>query len=369
MSPKFQIYLTIAAKLIGIGSLSQIELIFLRRFMPMNLQTRLKALSQLGQWFKEIQEDELSALSSAAANENNWFTLQNIQKAFDAWGEALSPEDLNQWVSQYSFNVSNKKVGLVCAGNIPLVGLHDVISVLVSGHQVMIKYSSQDSILMRRVISELCEIESGFKEMIIEVERLNEADAVIATGSDNSARYFKHYFSQKPHIIRQNRVSVGILQGDESEDQLERLGKDIFTYFGLGCRNVSKLYIPEGFDLPRLIKSLEAYENTLEHHKYRNNYDYNKSIYLVNKEPHLDSGFFLMRESEDLVSPISVIYYETYKHEAELSLKISAQKDKIQCMVSAEGWYEGSLNFGTAQSPALWDYADGVDTLEFLSQL
>lgn len=337
--------------------------------MPMNLQTRLKAFGQLGQWFNNIEGEELSDLSAAAANENNWFTPQNIQKAFEAWAEALKPEDLKQWVSHYSFTETKQKIGLVCAGNIPLVGLHDVLSVLISGHQAMIKYSSQDSILMRRVIAQLCEIEAEFKDLIIEAERLNEADAVIATGSDNSARYFKHYFSQKPHIIRQNRVSVGILQGDESEEQLNYLGEDIFTYFGLGCRNVSKLYIPEGFDLPHLIESLASYANTLEHHKYRNNYDYNKSIYLVNKEPHLDSGFFLLRESSDLVSPISVIYYESYKSEVELSLKLSAQQDKIQCIVSAGAWYEGSLNFGTAQSPALWDYADGVDTLEFLSQL
>lgn len=335
----------------------------------MELEKRVRAFIQLGNWFREQKGESLDHLCQLAANQNNWFTKEGIQKSFAAWANALQAEKLEQWVAPYQFKDQRKKTGLVLAGNIPLVGLHDVLSVLISGNVACIKYSSQDSILMKAVLKALIDIEPGFKELIQEVERLNDVDAVIATGSDNSARYFKHYFANKPHIIRQNRVSIGIVNGQESTKDFEDLGEDIFTYFSLGCRNVSKVFVPKDFSLPTLIGSMDKFSSALDHHKYRNNYDYNKSIYLVNKEPHLDSGFFMMKESQELVSPISVVFYEYYSSEAELSLKLSALQEKIQCIVSEDGWYEGSLPFGTAQSPELWDYADGVDTLEFLSSL
>lgn len=337
--------------------------------MEMSLDNRVTALAKLGNWFANREPIWFEGLCQSASNQNNWFTAESIEKSFEAWAEALQPEKLHEWLASYKFGKTSKKVGLVLAGNIPLVGLHDVLSVLVSGHIACLKYSSQDSILMKTVLNTLIQIEPAYKEQIIEVERMNDVDAVIATGSDNSARYFKHYFGKHPHIIRQNRVSVGIVNGEEDKEDFEKLGEDIFTYYSLGCRNVAKVYLPEGFDLPKLIGSMDKFSKALDHHKYRNNYDYNKSIYLVNKEVHLDSGFFLMRESEELVSPISVLFYETYKSEAGLALKLSAQQDKIQCTVSKDGWFEGSLPFGTAQCPELWDYADGVDTLEFLSGL
>ena len=262
-----------------------------------------------------------------------------------------------------------KKIGLILAGNIPLVGLHDLLSVLISGHIAAIKLSSQDSVLIRFVINELKSIENQFEEQIQIVEQLKDAEAVIATGSDNTARYFKYYFGQKLHIIRQNRTSIAILRGNESSKELKALGTDIFSYYGLGCRNVSKVFIPKGYDLKQLVDGLMSYEDIIDHHKFRNNYDYNKSIYLVNGEPHLDSGFFLMRETEDLVSPISVLYYEHFDSEAQLALKLSTIKDKIQCMVSKGSRYANTLVLGTAQKPELWDYADGVDTLEFLKSI
>lgn len=335
----------------------------------MDLETRVKTIAELGNWFANQNATEFESLCRAAANQNNWFTKESIEKSFSAWAESLQTKKLSEWISPYTFKSQGKQIGLVLAGNIPLVGLHDVLSVIISGNIACIKYSSQDSVLMKTVLNALVGIQPQFKSQIQEVERLNDVDAVIATGSDNSARYFKHYFGGKPNIIRQNRVSVGIINGDESTEDFEALGEDIFTYFGLGCRNVSKVFVPKNFDLPKLIGSMEKFSSALDHHKYRNNYDYNKSIYLVNKEPHLDSGFFMMRESKELVSPISVLFYETYNSEAELSLKLSALQDKIQCTVSKDGWYEGSLPFGTAQCPELWDYADGVDTLEFLTSL
>lgn len=336
----------------------------------MTLEQRISALSQLGNWFRDIENHQLESLVQMAVNQNNWFTKPNVVKAIQAWGAALQEDNVVRWVSPYQLNPDvQKKVGLVLAGNIPLVGLHDLLSVIISGHQAHIKYSSQDRSLMSAVTDQLKAIDNDLSDSIIEIDQLKDIDAVIATGSDNSARYFKYYFSRYPHIIRQNRVSVGILSGKESAGDLQKLGIDIFQYFGLGCRNVAKVFVPSSYPLPELIDALKGTEGILEHHKYRNNYDYNKSIYLVNKEPHLDSGFFLMRESSKLVSPISVIFYEHYENEAELSLKLSAHRDKIQCMVSDNGWYEGSLPFGTAQEPELWDYADGVDTLEFLNSI
>ena len=336
----------------------------------MNLEKRLNALIALGKSFANISSEEFDGLCMRARNENNWFTRINIEKAFAAWANELTEDNLKYWTKNHELNpVSSKKIGLILAGNLPLVGLHDVITVLVSGHIACIKYSSQDKTLMTWVIQKLIETEPDMAEQIEIREQIKAIDAVIATGSDNSARYFNYYFSKMPHVIRQNRVSAAIIKGDESQKELNKLGDDIFQYFGLGCRNIAKLFVPEDYNFIPFIEAQIDNESLLEHHKFRNNYDYNKSIYLVNKEPHLDSGFFLIRESEDMVSPISVLFYETYKSEAELALRLSAVSEKIQCTVSNNEWYSGSFDFGQAQCPALWDYADGVDTLEWLDNL
>ena len=333
----------------------------------MDLKERIKGIASLGKRLTNIPISEFEHLCQRAANENNWFTQPNIKKAFEAWAFELTLEKLEKWTSDHNLNPTEpKKTGLILAGNLPLVGLHDVLTVLVSGHIACIKYSSQDKTLMSWVIETLKSVEPKFADQIEIREQMKDIDAVIATGSDNSARYFNYYFSKMPHIIRQNRVSAAIIKGDESQEDLSRLGDDIFQYFGLGCRNVAKLFVPKGYNFTPLIEAQIAFESVIDHHKFRNNYDYNKSIYLVNKEPHLDSGFFLIRESKETVSPISVLYYEEYKTEAELALKLSTVSEKIQCTVSHKGWYPGSFNFGEAQCPALWDYADGVNTLEWL---
>jgi hypothetical protein len=180
---------------------------------------------------------------------------------------------------------------------------------------------------------------------------------VIATGSDNTARYFEYYFRTKPHIIRKNRSSIAVLTGNETDDQLIALGKDVFSYFGLGCRNVSKLVVPEGYDFTRPLRLWEVYHDVSNHHKYVNNYDYNKSILLINGTHHFDNGFALLTPNEALVSPISVLYYAT---SADLA------SDKIQCIVGSGANY---IPFGTTQEPTLTDYADNVDTLKFLTGL
>lgn len=336
----------------------------------MKVEQRKNGLVALGQQLAKMDEATFESLALQAVNQNNWFTEANVQKAIKAWANSLTTEMIAKWTKGYALNPKDQKtIGLVLAGNIPLVGLHDLLSVLVAGHTAAIKLSSQDSALIRHIISALIAIDPAFEDRIQLVEQLKDADAVIATGSDNTARYFKHYFGKKPNIIRQNRTSIGVIKGDEQAADFEALGEDIFTYYGLGCRNVSKVFVPKDFDLKKLIDGLMPFEPAIEHHKFRNNYDYNKSIYLVNSEPHLDSGFFLMRETKDLVSPISVLFYEFYESEAQLSLNLASIADKTQCIVSKGGWYPNSLNFGEAQSPELWDYADGVNTLEFLDSL
>ncbi|GAB5528029.1 MAG: acyl-CoA reductase [Roseivirga sp.] len=324
----------------------------------------------LGKKILLLSDAEKEELALRAGGQNNWFTPASVSHALQAIGQSLSREALEQFTAGKNLSpVSPKTIGLVMAGNIPMVGFHDLLSVLVAGHKALIKLSSQDTALMLFLINTIKEIEPAFGARIEITERLQGMDATIATGSDNSARYFKHYFAKTPHIIRQNRTSVAVLKGGESTESILALGNDLFLYYGLGCRNVSKVYVPKGYDFVPFIEALNTRSSVLDHHKYRNNYDYNKSIYLVNREPHLDSGFFMLRESQDLVSPISVIFYESYASPAELDLKLAANKDKIQCTVSEHGWYEGSIPFGEAQQPALWDYADGVDTLEFLDGL
>jgi hypothetical protein len=336
----------------------------------MTLKERIEVFHQLGNRLKSLDQNTIDDLCYRAGNGNSWFTPESVKTAINAWASVLEENQLREWTSKYLLTPKiTKKVGLVMAGNIPLVGFHDLLSVLISGHIAFVKLSSQDGFLMQFMINEIKSISEALAQNIILTERMNDAEAIIATGSDNSARYFKHYFASKPHIIRQNRTAIAVLNGEETKEELKAFGADYFQYFGLGCRNVSKVYVPKGYELPRLIDALLGFEKVLDHHKYRNNYDYNKSIYLVNKEPHLDSGFFLMRESPELVSPISVLFYEYYNSPAELDLTLAKHSEKIQCVVSVNGWYEGSLALGKAQNPELWDYADGVDTLEFLSEI
>jgi len=277
----------------------------------MLLKQRIKSFILLGDYLKTLSEDSLQELTSLASNQNPWFTESSIKEAISGISYFLEEKSLHDWVERYTIKeTNNSKIGVIAAGNIPLVCFHDVMTVLISGHHLMIKPSSDDTYLVKFILDQLVKINETFRDKISIVERLNEADAYIATGSDNSARYFKFYFKDKPNLIRSNRSSISIISGQESEEELKALGEDIFQYFGLGCRNVSKVFVPQGYDLSRLLDGLSNYRAVEHHHKYVNNYDYNKSIYLVNGEPHLDNGFLLMRESKELVSPISVLYYE-----------------------------------------------------------
>jgi len=330
----------------------------------MKLSERIDAFAELGKVLHSIEVTDKDNLFRQAGNYNAWFTPEQCDLALTGISKFLVKEDLTQWVMPYNLSLStSREVGVVMAGNIPLVGFHDMLCILISGHHLAAKLSSQDTILMRYVIDALIRIDPRFNEFITLTERMNNVEAVIATGSDNTSRYFEYYFRNIPHIIRKNRSSCALLRGDETEEQLIALGRDVFSYYGLGCRNVSKLYVPKGYDFVKLLDLWPQYSDVSNHHKYVNNYDYNKSILLVNRVPFLDNGFILITENSALVSPISVLYYETYTNTPDLT------SEKIQCVATSTGWSEGSIPFGKTQEPGLTDYADRVDTLKFLTAL
>lgn len=335
----------------------------------MTLKKDIEALAALGDHIKKLPHHEVAELALKARNENSWFTLENVARALTETTNYLNKSKLETWLASYSPVIIPKNIGLVLAGNIPLVGFHDILCVLLSGHNAVVKRSSKDTVLLMYLMEKLEIISPSLASRVSFVERLTEIDAIIATGSDNTARYFHHYFSKYPHIIRKNRSSVGIINGEEASKDLENLGTDIFSYFGLGCRNVSKLFVPQGYKFDFFFECIAPFFTVIDHHKYNNNYDYNKSVLLVNSEPHYDNGFLLLQEYNALVSPISVLFYEQYRSSTELDARIDSFNDKLQCIVSNGGWYPDSIAMGQAQMPELWDYADKVDTMEFLCSL
>lgn len=337
----------------------------------MNLSDRISAFVQLGKLIKNLPENEKEELFWKAENKNSWFTASSCQSALNGVALMLNEEKFTQWVREYGElqTESSKSIGIMMAGNIPAVGFHDLMTVLISGNKACIKLSSADEILMKWIIGQLNSIEPRFADFVEIEEMLKGKDAYIATGSDNSARYFNYYFGKYPSIIRRNRTSIAVLSGNESTQELQALGRDIFQYFGLGCRNVSKIFIRSKEQLQHLLDSLEIFSEVMNHHKYLNNYDYNKSILLVNREDHLDNGFLLVRETTDLVSPISVLFYEIYVDLDQLQIRLDEIRENIQCIVSNPDFYEGAVSFGKAQEPEVWDYADGVNTLRFLQEL
>jgi hypothetical protein len=342
--------------------------IFILNFLKMDQERRIKAFIELGNWIKNIHPDTFETWATQAQASNNWFTKENVTAALDGLALMLEKEKLKEWISAYKMDRGRQwKVGVVMAGNIPFVGFHDMLCVLVSGHVMHAKLSSQDSALMKNIAKVLIEIESGFAERIVFAERLTNIDAVIATGSDNSAKHFKFYFGKIPHIIRQNRTSAAVLTGEESGQELALLGKDILQYFGLGCRNVSKLYVPENYSFTKFFQSIEYLKSFSEHHKYLNNYDYNKSIFLINRIEHFDNGFLMLRESENLFSPISVVHFERYSGIGDLQARLGKWDEKIQILVGSHQIIPEAVAFGQAHSPTVMDYADGVDTMEFLT--
>jgi hypothetical protein len=338
----------------------------------MNLKHRIEIFAKLGDLLNSTYGQQLvEDWAIKASQKNNWFTPQNVKLSIAAISNIyLNKNHLADWCTKYSLEGrSPQKVGVIMAGNIPLVGFHDALSVLISGNILYAKLSSQDDYLLKALFDQLLILEPNFESQIVFAEKMNEVEAIIATGSDNSSNYFEYYFKHIPNIIRRNRISVAILKGDESAETMQKLGVDILQYYGLGCRNVSKLFVNEAFKPDFFYENIENLGDVMLNHKYKNNYDYNRSVLLVNQTIHFDNNFLMLKESTDLVSPISVVFFEKYSSESDLLAKIKANESKIQCILSENAWYSGSLSIGEAQNPSLSDYADGVDTMAFLTSL
>lgn len=336
----------------------------------MTLSDRILLLSSLGnRILSQINKDGLKSVLIAAKNKNGWFTEDNsLLSLKNIANEFLNQNALERFTNAYAIedDIISKKVGIVAAGNIPMVSFHDILCVFLSGNIAFIKRSSTDDVFITYLINQLGELNEEAKAYFQFAERLNAAEAIIATGSDNSARYFNYYFGNKPNIIRKNRTSVAVLTGNESKIELADLGNDIFRYFGLGCRNVSKLLVPKGYDFVPFFEAIEYWNTILIHHKYNNNYDYNKSIYLINLNEHLDNGFLLLKSDENLVSPLGVLFYQEFESAEFLKEYITTNEEKIQCVVGSSGLSFTTIPFGTSQEPSLADFADGVDTMAFL---
>lgn len=349
------------------------------------LQNEIKScFIELGQFLKQFEldnntknetvknnnlfYDNFIELIELSQSHNGWFTPENVYFSIQSWADALTEENLSTWLNRYHFEkVAPKNVGLILAGNIPLVGFHDFLCVLISGHNVLVKTSSNDQHLIKFLANYLIHLDERLSHKIHFIEgKLDNFDAVIATGSNNTARYFEYYFKEKPSIIRKNRNSVAILTGTESKEDLIRLGEDVFRYFGLGCRNVSKLFAPKDYDFKTFFEAMFTYGDIIQYEKYANNYDYNKAVFLMSNFNLLDNEFLLLKEDESYSSTIGTLFYEYYNNIDEITTKLNVDSDKIQCIVSKNA---NHIAFGKTQKPELWDYADNVDTIAFLLNL
>jgi len=335
----------------------------------MNLKKRIDLMVRLGEHI--LAGDELlEAWMSRTFHTNRWFTLENQKESIQAIANRfLNRANLERWTAEYVLEPNQpKSVGLILAGNIPMVGFHDVLSTFIAGHQAQVKLSDKDPFVMKYLFDLLIKLDPSAEPYFRVVDKLKDFKAVIATGSNNTARYFNAYFKHVPNIIRANRTSIAIIDGQETEEDVQALGQDIFRYYGLGCRNVSKLYVPESYDFQFLLEELHSFKSIVLNDKYKNNFDYNYALFEINRTPYINNGCLLLIEDSSLHSRIASLHFEFYKDEKELEHKLDAVKDELQCRVSRTG--EGSnIPFGKAQEPELWDYADGVDTLSFLSSI
>lgn len=342
----------------------------------MNTENQVLGLTRLSQYIKDFlnknQEDyndndsDFELLLKRSEIENPWFTIENQKFALKQWTDLLTEENIADWLKEYQISKTTKRVGLILAGNIPLVGFHDVISVVLSNHIPVIKLSSKDKYMIPFLLKKWNEFSEGNVSFEF-VEKLENFDAVIATGSNNTARYLEYYFKNHLNIIRKNRTSIAVLKGDETEEELKLLAEDIFRYFGLGCRNVTRLFIPQDFVLDRLFESFLDFQEIINHNKYANNYDYNRAVYLLNQDKFWDNNFVMLKEDEKLFSPLSVINFSRYSSLDEVKSFISENEENIQCVVAKEELGLDSIKLGEAQNPGLDTYADNVDTMKFLS--
>jgi hypothetical protein len=353
----------------------------------MTIEQKIKAFARLGDFLnsylsqdsKEPSDEQLSEIFGeriqnaliSSVHYNGWFTMENVKNSISDIAVNLTEKKLSYWLQSYKEELEKpekkKKIGVIMAGNIPLAGFHDMLCVLLSGNIFIGKTSSQDKLHLPLLADILKEIEPGFFSRIIFTnDVIKDIDAVIATGSNNTSRYFEYYFGKYPHIIRKNRNSVAVLDGTETEEEIFRLGEDIFRYFGLGCRNVTKIYVPEDYDFSKLFKGLYDYQWLMNHNKYINNYHYNKTVYMMNTISLLDNNFLILKEDKALASPVGCLFYEKYKDKSEVEKELKNIASQIQCIVAKSLPDTETVNFGFAQKPHLWDYADGIDTMKFL---
>lgn len=341
----------------------------------MNREKQISGLAQLGFYINKFLEvkpenyneidEKFAALLRKSEIENSWFTQESQRFALKQWADLLTEENLNHWLSKYKPSHDSKKVGLILAGNIPMVGFHDVISVILSQHIALIKLSSKDRTILPFLLNKWQEFSEA--ELQYEfVEKLQDFDAVIATGSNNTARYLEYYFKAHLSIIRKNRTSIAVLKGDETPEELQLLAEDIFRYYGLGCRNVTRLFIPQDFVIDGLFENFLNFKEIINHNKYANNYEYNRAIYLLNQERFWDNNFVMLKEDEALFSPLSVINFTRYKNIDEVKSFINENKENIQAIAAKPELGLDSIALGEAQNPDLETYADHVDTMQFL---
>ena len=347
----------------------------------MNLEQRIKAFVQLGDFLSDFtNQKEKSDFSEffkgfeevlkLAYVENGWFTQEYIYESLKGIIHFCKEEELQKLVSQIEGNSSSKTVATIMAGNIPAVGFHDMLCVLLSGHKILLKLSSDDKVLISFFVRFLSHVQPEFQDYIrFSSGTLSQFDAIIATGSNNSSRYFEYYFGKYPHIIRKNRFSVAVLDGTETNEELSDLGKDVFTYFGLGCRNVSKLLVPKGYDFKTFFEAIFSFSKVIENKKYGNNYDYNRAVYLLNKEPFLDNNFLILKQDSSWTSPVSVLFYEEYDSIQKANDLLEINKESLQVVVSKIKLDLPAVPFGQAQKPGILDFADNVNTMRFISAL
>ncbi|MCL7754185.1 acyl-CoA reductase [Polaribacter sp. Z022] len=351
-----------------------------------SIQNRITAFAKLGHFLSQFSIDNINKIDNIEHNDlffdgflhqikiaqenNSWFTKDNILFSLQSWSKSLTESNLTEFTKNInSDTISGKKVAIILAGNVPLVGFHDFLSVLISGHSVLVKQSSNDKHILPFLAKYLEYVEEDFKGKItFTEEKLSNFDAVIATGSDNTARYFEYYFKDKPNIIRKSRNSVAVITGKETEEDFVKLSDDVFQYFGLGCRSVSKLYVPKDYNFDTFFTGMYAKKDIINNAKYANNYDYNKAVYLMSEFDLLENGFLMIKEDESYSSPIASVFYEYYDNEIDLKIKLHQDREKIQCIV-AKDFIENEVAFGQTQHPKLNDFADGVNTLEFLSKI
>jgi len=349
----------------------------------MNLEHRVEALNRLGRILSSIGEDSswkgfdsgvtedeynaLVGLTKSVRVFNGWFTEKEVRSAFKAWGDQLTVENLKNWLANYALpnEDSNKRIGIIMAGNIPLVGMHDFVCCYIAGYKTKLKLSSDDDKLMPAILNILNIFDNSVKERSeIVLAQVKDVDGIIATGSNNTSRYFEQYFGKFPNIIRKSRTSVAIVTGEESEEELAGLANDVFAFYGLGCRNVTKVFLPKNYDLDNLFKAFFPFQYVTDNNKYANNYDYHKAVFMMEQYDLIENGFLIMKEDQSLHSPIGTLYYEFYSNTEAIEKHLVQLNDEIQCIVSKK-----DIPFGKAQKPELWDYADNIDTIEFLLEL